>query len=86
MLVIEIVCVRPSKGLDPTCDINTSSDVSKKKLCACSREMESRSSVVEVNSMKKTYLNTQGKSQIVWISCVTDTVLSFESLVYFDKI
>ena len=30
MLSIEIVCVRPSKGLDPICDIKTLSDFSKK--------------------------------------------------------
>lgn len=33
--------------------------------------MELRSNVVEVYSKKKTYSNTQGKSQIVWISYVT---------------
>ena len=33
--------------------------------------MESRSNVVEVYFKKKTYLNTQGKSQIVWIFYVT---------------
>ena len=29
--------------------------------------MESRGNVIEVYSKKKTYLNTQVKSQIVWI-------------------
>ena len=55
LLGIEILCMCPAKGLDPICDIKT--------LSARSREMESRCKVVEVYSVKKSYLNTQGISQ-----------------------
>ena len=39
MLGMEIVCVRPSKGLDPIYDIKTLSGVSKKNTCARSEKM-----------------------------------------------
>ena len=39
VLGIEIVCVRPSKGLDPIYDIKTLSGVSKKNTCARSGKM-----------------------------------------------
>jgi len=70
MLGIEIVCVHSSKGLHPTYDIIRRVMSAKRNACAWFKEMESRSKVVEVDS-KKTYSNTQRKSQIVWISHVT---------------
>ena len=65
VLGIEIVCVRPSKGLNPICHIKTLNDVRKKEKQAHSREMESHCKVVEVYSVKKSYLNTPGISQTV---------------------
>ena len=71
MLGIEIVCVSSSKGLDPTYDIIRQVTSAIRNTCAWFKEMELRSNVVEVYSKKKTNSNAQGKSQIVWISYVT---------------
>ena len=76
--------MRPSKGLGPICGIKTLSDVNK-KTCVRSREVESRCKVVEVYSVKKSYLNTQGISQTVLISFVTLLKIGVITSSYFPE-